>query len=321
MTTITLNESLSFVDTSNHRQIEANRIAKYFPVKRHTKLDYIKGSIDTLNLKNHGLFGLISHAYTYHKPLTINPTDVWILILSQFKTIIKDNAETYRHLFTDSPDKKTLAVPTNSLYELPVDLLIKTLNEYINFDSKLIQVEFSTDTAIANEVKNHLLLDMTSPYYNYAMFLCGIPSIKIGGHVEDWERLYSAFLKLNEVFYLKEEDEYLLWQCSVTHILDILLMASQGNYDIDFFRDIFTQKNIGSGGELEIKGWITNLFYKMPKVAKIENFNSHVSCVEYKNLTTQKEYVMISGGFSYTLDEDGYHALSYSKHIFEIITV
>ena len=322
MTIITLNDTLKFIDDSivnMNADHEPQRFAKYWGYDRLNVLEYVSGTTDHINLKNHGLFGLISHAYKYHKPVTINPTDVWILILSQFKTIIKENVEYYSNLFTDSPEKTEISVPTNSLYELPVESVIARLNEYIKFDSKLVSVEFSTDTPIANEVKTHLLLDMASPYFNYSMFLCGIPSIKIGGTVEDWEKLENTFLKLNELFYLKHNDDYINWQCSVAHIADVLLSAAKGDYDIDFFNDIFTQQNIGSGGELKIKGWITNLFYKIPDVPKIENFNSHVSCIEYKNNSTNKNYIMLSGGFNYEQDKDGFYSLAYSKHIFEKI--
>ena len=324
MTVITLNDTLKFTDDSSVNSTgghDPRRLAKYWGYDRQNVLEYVSGTTDRINLKNHGLFGLISHAYKYHKSVTINPTDVWILILSQFKTIIKENVEFYRHLFTDSPEKTEISVPTNSLYELPVESVIARLNEYIKFDSKLVRVEFSTDTPIANEVKNHLLLDMASPYFNYSMFLCGIPSIKIGGEVEDWERLENAFLQLNEIFYLKDNDEYLNWQCSVAHIASVLLSAAKGDYDVDFFGDIFTQRNVGSGGDLEIKGWITSLFYKLPKVPKIENFNSHISCIEYKNKSTNKDYIMLSGGFNYKIDEYGFYSLEYSKHIFDKVAI
>ena len=100
MTVITLNDTLKFTDDSSVNSTgghDPRRLAKYWGYDRQNVLEYVSGTTDRINLKNHGLFGLISHAYKYHKSVTINPTDVWILILSQFKTIIKENVEFYRH--------------------------------------------------------------------------------------------------------------------------------------------------------------------------------------------------------------------------------
>ena len=320
MTIIVLNDSLEQKDASRYESAQSPKsVAKYRPFNREDVLSYVAGSTPTLNLRNHGLFGLLSHAYTYHAPVVMNPTDVWILIISQLKTIIKENAEEYRHLFTESDDKTEISVPSNSFHELPVNLVIDKLNEYLKFDTNLVRTKFSTDTDIANEVKDHLLLDMSSPFFSYTMFMCGIPSIKLGGTVDDWQLLENNFIELNKLFYSNTNEDYICWQSSVLHIVSQLLEASKGNYDVAFFEDIYTQQNIGSGNELQINGWITNLFYKMPPVSKIDNFNSHASCVEYVNTSTNKNYAMISGGFSYNQTDDGFIQLEYSKHFFEIV--
>lgn len=322
MTIITLNDELTIEDDTKNAYSKNSWLTRYITFDKN--IDKCKSPLELVtdeqifNMNNHGLFGLISHAYTYHKNVTINPTDIWILLLSQFKTIVKENPEYYRSLFTESDTKTELCVLTDSLYELPVNAIKDALDEHIKFNTDLLFPKFTTDTTVSNELKTHLLLDMSSPYFSYSMMLCGIRNIKIGGTTNDWNNLCNSFIALNKIFYNESSDDYLLWQNAVLHIIDILYESSKGDYDIEFFKDIFTKRNIGSGGDIEINGWITNFYYKLPKVKKICNFNSHVSQIDYKNKSTGKNYIMISGGFNYK-DVDSFYELEYSKHIFEIV--
>lgn len=307
MTIITLNSELTD---------ESPRLIERDPKHLSSRNDLlVHSTVPMFNMSNSGLFGLLSYCYSYHKNVVINPTDMWNTFLSQLTIAVSKNADKYRALFTESDKKETISVPTDSFHELPVSLVIHELKKLVKFDVDLILTEFSTDTEMSREVSSHIFLDMASPYYDYSMFCCGIRSIKIGGTTEDWEKAYKNAMELLTIFDL-DNDKFQNWRASCLTIMTSFLNATKNDYDVDFFKDIFTQKNVGSGRQLEINGWFTNIFYDIPSFKKIDNFCAPMGKVEYKNTSTGKNYVMYSGAFSH-VEKDGFLELEYSKHIFE----
>ena len=60
------------------------------------------------------------------------------------------------------------------------------------------------------------------------------------------------------------------------------------------------------------------MYYFQPRIKKIENFSTDLAVVDYKNLTTGKEFTMVSGGLSYTT-VDSRIELVYQEFVFEKI--
>lgn len=273
----------------------------------------VKGDVES-SLVNAGFVGFVSHCYSNHLPMAIAPHDIWVVLLSEISKEVASNAEEYRKFFTVSDKKEQIEVISNSLIEMPIETLSETLASKVLFDSSFIFQNFSTETPIITKTIQAIFCDMASPYYNYSMFLCGIPSIEILGTVEDWEKLLKGFETLVQTFNTKNLNNYLN---TTQPIIQKFIDASKGNFDTEYWKDIFTQKNMGSGGDLFINGWINKLFITQHEINKIDNFTTTYGVVKYTQSNTKQEFVAIYGGFHEKINDNGFHQLEYSDFILQ----
>lgn len=279
------------------------------PVDHDSTYKLIKGNAQG-SLSNTGLVGLISHCYSKHLPVAIAPHDVWVLLLSEITKEVAQHPEQYRQYFTTSAGKEDIAVPSGSLTEIPIATLADALAQKVLFNTGLIFKNFSTETPIVTQTIQAIFCDMASPYYNYMMFCCGIPSIKLLGTTEDWTKLAQGFAELTQKFNTPVLQTYL---DKVEPILSQFVNASQGLADVNFWKNIFTQKNVGSGGDLTVDGWITKLFITEHSFAKITHFTSTHGLVKYKQMETGQEFVAVYGGFDTQVNAEGFYELQYRQ--------
>lgn len=266
-------------------------------------------------LRNAGFLGFLSHAYSNHVKVAISPYDIWILIISEVSKFIVDKPEPFRALFTNSDEKKEILVPTESEYEMPMDLLTRALACNVKFDASILFPELSIESEDSVGMIQALFCEMASPYYSYSMFMCGLPEIKVLGTVDDWKNISTNFDKLFEL--LGECYNFKNYTLRVKIILDNIVNSFEASEldRISFWKDIFTQKNVGSGGQLEVNGWITHFLIVQQKPLKLENFTNNIGYVRYKNVSSGNSYMSVHGGFDYDLDEEDFAVLRYTKHI------
>jgi len=268
-------------------------------------------------MRNTGLVGLLSAAYSSHLKVALAPHDIWIVLISEIAKEVNTNPDKYRALFTKSDKKEEISVPSGSMTHIPMHTLSQALAKKVQFDSTLLFPEFSTNTEMSIEVIQAMFCDMASPYYSYSMFCCGIPKIKLLGEKKDWENLQTSWNKLIKIF---ETDTLHAYGEKVNVILDKInatFTSPDGN--ADFWKDIFTQKNVGSGGELTIDGWITELFVTKHSFAKITNFTATHGIVSYTQLQSKKEFCRIYGGFDMKKDNEDFYQIHYSSYVYEKI--
>lgn len=287
--------------------------------KKVESFDLISGDINTSYLENIGLVGLISFAYSNHLKLSFTPNDFWILLVSELAKEVNLNPEIYKSLFTDKEEKEEILIQHDSIY-IPTDIFSKILSSKVKFDSSILFPNFTTNKEITTSILHSMFCDMSSAYYSYGMFLCGIPEIKLLGQQEDWIMLKEYADKILSIFSNKSSKikEY---KKSVANIFSkISETFDNKDSNIEFWKDIFTSKNLGSGHDLEINGWIKDLFITKHAVNKIQNFEENVSSVEYFIVTFngKEHYKEVSGGFDIEVSEDSFYSLKYSKHIFKL---
>lgn len=269
--------------------------------------DVIHGETET-SLQNSGFVGLLSACYSQHLPVAIAPHDIWVLLLSEVSKEVAQHSDSYRRFFTKSNEKESISVPSESITEMPIGVLSKALSEKILFDSGIIFQNFSNETPIVTQTIQAIFCDMASPFYSYSMFCCGIPSIQLLGTTEDWEKVLKGMTVLVDMFETSILKSYLQ---KIRPILQQFISASQEQVDVDFWKDIFTQKNIGSGGDLTIDGWITKLFITEHSFPKLTNFTATNGVVKYTQLQTKQEFVAIYGGFDKEINDQGFYQLKY----------
>lgn len=276
--------------------------------------DFVKGSFkDDANFYHLGYLGTISKAYSFHFGLEFSPDVVWHTILCELSNLVRLAPEVCKPLFVKDPNqdkKEQIVVLTGSSEDINLFALVEKLKERIQIDSSLFLPDFSTSTQDSKLAHAAALCDAASHYYEYATMLCGIRYIELTGTKADWELACSTLISLAQQFKrinYPEATEYLI------KVIDVLVLVADSfnderlAYNKDFWQDIYTQKNVGSGGDLDISGWIKDLFFtgsgKNNRGNRLESFMTSISLVPYKNLDTGREFKSAHGCFTSVLDD------------------
>jgi hypothetical protein len=306
---LTLDKSIKSVTSIEQLDEWHQRGLKDFPLGDE---NFIKNTIPVGNVTHSNYLTYLEMCWKKHFNAVIRPDFIWQVIACEIGIHIKDNAEKYRSLFTDSDVKKEISVQTADPVVLPIDDIIDRLFELVPFDATAFMPEFTTTTQNSRLAFGAALCDAMSPYYNYSMYLCGIPKIKLEGTRSDWEFLLDSFNTIAEVLDIGE------YHRTVNHVLEGIIdsFSSTKEDNINFFNEIISIDKCGSGSEYLATGWITKLFMKYPSLAKTQNFSSCISDVEYKNLSTNKNYIMKVGLFSSEFDGE-YLVPDFSYVIYE----
>lgn len=267
------------------------------------------------SMRNSGLIGLLAEAYSSHKSVALYPHDFWMVLISEITSHVKKNKNKFKSLFTDSDEKVEILVPANSPTEIPIDMLASLVSGLVKFDSSILMPSFSTNTPFITEMIQALFCDLSSSYYDYSMFCCGIKSIKLMGTQNDWFMVKTNYEKISELF--GNADTTLAQYFTDVNSILTNIYESFAVDNTDFWKNIFTNKNVGSGGDLDISGWITDLFITKHQFNKIQNFCTDYAVVEYKNVSDNKQYKALYGAFDCCWI-DGFISLQYSKHIFRL---
>lgn len=283
------------------------------------------GNVDTQ--MNQSFLYALSMAYKFHQKIAIHPHDLWYVMLTEVARMINANPDKYRALFTREATKVNIAVPTGSVDELPIELVIEKLREAVPVDVDLFIPEFSTHTDMSRLACLAAFADGVKSYYNYMTFLCGIPEIDIRGTYEDWD-LFSVNLMKIAALFPEEEHEWFTGMA----VRAVLIRDSLNDGATDFYKSIFTQENAGSGGELNVDGWFVREFFRSAVDSakgedygkkrgtgghKIENYPNTWSVVPFINLDTGRRFSDVYGCFLTTQDPDGFRVPSYGRFTFE----
>lgn len=266
----------------------------------------IKGEIQHNNYLEY-----LETCWANHYSPVVKPDDIWYCLLCELSLLVAANPSAYRDLFTESSEKQEILVITNDPVVMPLDTLVGALSRKIPTEVDIFFPKFSTLTKKSTFAQYAAFADMCSPYYNYSMMLCGFPYIDVRGEAEDWANLLRGWLRLSHIF--KKEKAYF------QRVEDILLDASAAfqRKDNEFWAGIFGDKRCGSGGQTEIYGWFSRLFYKQPSTKYVSNYSTHLSKVRYKNISTNKQFEMYYGNLSSNIVGDKLEP-QYGSFVFEV---
>jgi hypothetical protein len=153
-------------------------------------------------------------------------------------------------------------------------------------------------------------MDAVKVYYSYSMFLCGIPAIKVLGTVEDWELFASNLTEIEgKMFDCGVESD--AWFRNIHAIVQNIVATLKGEDRINFWRGIFTSRNVGSGRQLSIDGWIIQL-YRNKSPGLLESFSQGWAVVPFKDLDQPDvDFRSILGAFYRKTDPDGFISCHY----------
>lgn len=221
-------------------------------------------------------------AYADHRPISISPDMIWLLICQGFSNHVNNNVEELRKKFVKFDGKKKLIIQTQPIsqefekgskkspWPLAFPVMSDSISKYVKSDIHNIYVQsFSTTTPAEKAAYEVALLDGMSGYFEYEYStMCGIPIINIEGTTSDWLKIKKGI----QSFRGYKIDN---WINSLEPIIQQFVDASENKIDTAFWSNIFKRKN-ESGGPY-ISGWIIKFFpylndnnkmYKNPYIDK-----------------------------------------------------
>lgn len=264
----------------------------------------------------------LEFCWAQHYIPVLTPDILWYTLLCEIAGVIRTDPEAVRPLFSETTEKQRILVYSDDPEILPLDLIVDQLRRLVPSGADNYLPTFTTTTDSARFAHYAAFCDAVSPYYSYGMFMCGLPAVRILGTVRDYVTVAETWRNLPPLLWQRFPDFFakvyaLLEQVALN--LDLARGDTTIGHDKarEFFRGMFVAKYCGSGSQIEISGWYTTFFrehVKGPRYAS--NFASHISRVEYDNVTTKREYVMLYGLFSSTL-ADGVATPEFSPLVFE----
>ena len=187
------------------------------------------------------VFQMLLQAFCQHRPVTLTPDAIWMVICQQFSYCVNRHPEEYRRMLVKHEGKKEVAIQSQEdLFSGDADwqaLISGFTSEIAKYTSNDITTtlvaDFSTtgiDERIASKVT---LMDVVKPYFAYKVIyaVCGIPSITLTGTPDDWRKVLEKTQAL-EAFGLG------WWTSELEPILEEFIRASEGNPDYWFWKDI-----------------------------------------------------------------------------------
>jgi hypothetical protein len=271
-----------------------------------------------------GYLYYLAKAYSLHKKVTLSPHDFWYIILSEISKIIIANPEKCRSLFTSSSEKVEISIPTGDVTEIDSVELLKALKNYVPVNTDIFLPKFSTATESYDIAAAATFAGGLKLYYNYSTYCCGIPEIKVTGTIADWKTIidnlsvFCGYLKERNI--LEYENRKLSkWQSDVSEIIDMICLGLNGEDITDFMKDIFSLKNIGSGGQKKVTGWISKIYCAICEVPMLENFSLCIGTLPYTNKETGRKFIAAHGLFSTKKDIEGFTYPDYGHVTFEIV--
>ncbi len=263
-----------------------------------------------------GFLEMLAGAYSFHEKVAINPQDLWYIVLTEIAQQIKKRPEDFRALFTDSSDKKSIVVSTSDPTTINLGLVLDQLFGLVPTNLSDFLPVLSTSTPASSTAFYAALCDGLETYYNYFTFLCGIPAIKILGVEEDWTSLVNSAEKLADVFAEHGLLDMTSYMKRVSSRLKMFVDVFNEVPDVGYWKNIFSHKNVGSGSEKIISGWVTDFYFEVCDLPKLENFSPSVSIVPYENLETKTKYLGVHGALIRTEDVDGFVGCEYAEFVF-----
>ena len=190
-------------------------------------------------------------AYAEHRPLTISPDGVWLLISQGLTT----------HLYSKEGDQAvTLIIEGNEKTDLSNEEWLKHLDKFQqtlkSSTAETIQAfhspDFSTtDMNIKNAFKISSLSNKSEQFQFGLFSLCGIPEITLEGTTNDWLKIADKLESLKQ-FGMEE------WADHLKPIINEIILASKGQVNKKFWNSFYKFNN--ECGDGSVSGWILNFF-------------------------------------------------------------
>jgi hypothetical protein len=205
----------------------------------------------------HPLIDAVGTAFGQHRPLTLSPDSIWLVIQQGFAHHVAENAEVLRGRLVRHEGTRKLTENvydwSQSSFELAISSFSSQIREHSDpFFHENLLCDFSTTTPAIRIASEVVLMDCYSSYFEYEMScICGIPKITVAGSLSDWQRI-RARVEMLEAFELG------WWVGRLRPILDEFILTVEGRPNCEFWQAIYKPKK--AYGQDTVTGWIADLF-------------------------------------------------------------
>ena len=180
-------------------------------------------------------------AFADHRPITLSPDVIWMLISQAFSHDVNAAPEKFRDKLVDFDGKMDLIVQSKYPLYHPdfdwtevVDGFAAQIDANTKNDvAKLITADFSTTGTVERMASEIVLMETTKSFFEFIIMYagCGFPSITLTGTVEDWQSIVDKTARLQELGAGK-------WTKDLKPILKEFVEAAKGNPNQSFWQDI-----------------------------------------------------------------------------------
>jgi hypothetical protein len=219
-------------------------------------------------------------AYQQHRPITISPDIIWLLINQGFSRHIVNNAEKFRKDFVNFDGKKDLIIDVdssdimigkeNSHWEIVFPQFVNKISDYVGKEvTDILTADFSTTTPASKIAGQMTIMNAFKEYFRYEIdgYGCGLPQVTIEGTVEDWEKV------LAKTQYISKYD-LKWWTDELKPILKQIIQAKKGKFDKKFWINMIKYHSAQDyGDEDRIDGWFVK-FYPYDKEGNRTNLKT-----------------------------------------------
>ncbi|MCC8424194.1 DUF4419 domain-containing protein [Mucilaginibacter sp. UR6-11] len=213
----------------------------------------------------HPFFRGMYNAYASHRPFTLSPDMMWLLICQGFANHVNNNSESLRNMFVDFTGKTSLVVQTNNIsldnpnspWEEIFPEFSKQISRYTGKElTEALTADFSTTTPTTKIASQITALYAMKSYFDFIVIMtgCGIPQVTLEGTPADWQKVLDKTEALRK---------YKLdwWVDKMEPVLKKIVKASKGKKDKEFWQTMFKYHTIKRyGASTIIDGWIVKFF-------------------------------------------------------------
>jgi hypothetical protein len=209
----------------------------------------------------HPVVAAVHLAFSDHRPVTLSPDIVWLLIAQGFAHHINASPEMHRASLVSHSGRVHIRVrrddfrrgSTENPWPEVFDEFTTQIREHLGPETHdLLLPAFSTTGPTERAATQVVLLGAVRSYFSYDFItMCGIPQIVLEGTADDWQVVADRTRELGRF-------DLQWWTEPLGAVLAEFLAAVQGKVRGDFWRSIY-KLNDGSGGPYTT-GWITSFF-------------------------------------------------------------
>jgi hypothetical protein len=209
----------------------------------------------------HPLIACLHRAFNDHRPVSLSPDMIWLLICQGVADHINVNAEKLRSRFVQHAGKIVLTVrrddfikgsPENPWAEVFPEFTRQIRDHIGRSTHDFFTPCFSTTGATEKAAFELALMDAMQSYFDYrTSSICGIPAITLEGTADDWRVILDRVDRLPEF-------DLAWWLPVLKKALGQFVEAADGRPDMDFWQSLYKYQTVSGGSR--VTGWINAFF-------------------------------------------------------------